>query len=165
MNSLRFDHIAYAIESREQVKLFTKRFNIIDSEEERIENQGVDVIFLYSNAFTIELIQPLAANQSLIRFIKKHRTPCFHHLAYSVPHLVRARNLFQANGFEFTHTIERGSHNRLISFIKPSYTNGILIELCEANNVNQMKTCDMIEKNLIHNGVNESDESISRGIY
>ncbi|GAF12046.1 hypothetical protein JCM19046_3996 [Bacillus sp. JCM 19046] len=46
MNSLRFDHIAYAIESREQVKLFTKRFNIIDSEEERIENQG-SMLFFY----------------------------------------------------------------------------------------------------------------------
>lgn len=137
MKLLCLDHIAYAIQSREQVKWFKERLNITHIEKETIENQGVDVFFLFTDKLLIELIMPLEHNVKLKRFIMKRQSPCFHHLAFSVPQLQKTRMLFESAGVEFTQLIEKGSHNRSISFIKPFYTNGVLIELCESKSVNE----------------------------
>lgn len=146
MQFLRLDHIAYAVEEFEcSLPLFEKTLQVPASSIETIPGQGVDVVFLKSDRFLIEIVRPHVGNRSLQRFLKKRRSPCLHHVAFSVRDLVTTiRHLEKANYKFIQSTPQTGSSGRKICFLEPSCTNGVLIELCKLPDVKLFRNSDMI---------------------
>ncbi|WP_054711261.1 VOC family protein [Bacillus sp. JCM 19041] len=149
MHFLRLDHIAYAVEEFEySLPLFEQTLQSPASSVETVPSQGVDVVFFQSDNLLVELIRPHVGNRSLQRFLRKRRSPCLHHVAFSVSDLDNTiRHLTKAN-YTFIQAIPQiGSSGREICFLKPSCTFGVLIELCKLPNVKFIGDSDMINRN------------------
>jgi methylmalonyl-CoA epimerase len=129
---LPLDHVAIAVPSLDvSLPLFELLTGARGSSRERVESQGVDVVFLGQGSARIELIQPLGPESTVTRFLAK-RGPGLHHIAYRVPDLPAALARFTEAGIEAIDKVPRlGAHNRRIAFLHPKSTGGVLIELVE----------------------------------
>lgn len=129
---LPLDHVAIAVSSIDEtlpaLRLLTQGEA---SPRERVESQGVDVVFLGTGEGRLELVEPLTADSPVARFLER-RGPGLHHLAYRVADLAATLRELEAAGVELIDREPReGAHGRLVAFIHPRSAGGVLIELVE----------------------------------
>jgi methylmalonyl-CoA/ethylmalonyl-CoA epimerase len=92
----------------------------------------VNVVFLGSGSAKLELVEPLSPDTPVGRFLAK-RGQGIHHIAYRVEDLAATLDRLAEAGFELIdRTPRRGAHGRLVAFVHPRSTAGVLIELVEA---------------------------------
>jgi methylmalonyl-CoA epimerase len=132
MKQLPLDHVAIAVHS---IADALPRFELLTgghaSPRERVDAQGVDVVFVGEGEGRLELLEPLAPESAVGRFLER-RGPGIHHLAYRVPDLAAALGRLAAAGVRLIDEEPRpGAHGRKVAFLHPSSTGGVLIELVE----------------------------------
>ncbi|MGH7574428.1 MAG: methylmalonyl-CoA epimerase [Longimicrobiales bacterium] len=134
---LPLDHVAIAVPSLDtSLPLFESLTGARGSGRARVESQGVEVVFLETGATRIELIEPLAAESAVGRFLER-RGPGLHHIAFRVADLEEMLAHLAAAGVELIDREPRtGAHGRRIAFLHPRGTDGVLIELVEDHRVN-----------------------------
>ena len=132
MDPLPLDHIAIAVPSiREAALLFEHVTGATGSPAERVESQGVEVAFLPAGAVRIELIQPLAGDSGVARFLER-RGPGLHHIAFRVPDLDAALARLERAGVRLIDRTPRpGAGGHRVAFLHPSAMGGVLVELVE----------------------------------
>jgi len=132
MDPLPLDHVAIAVASiDEALPLFELLTGARGSPRERVEAQGVAVAFVGEGVGRLELLEPLSAESAVGRFLAK-RGPGLHHLAYRVPDLPAALARLSAAGVRLIDERPRpGAHGRLVAFLHPASTGGVLIELVQ----------------------------------
>lgn len=132
MNQLPLDHIAIAVRSiEESLPVFELLTGGKGSPVERVDDQGVNVVFVGEGVGRLELLEPLSDESSVARFLER-RGPGLHHLAYRVPDLQAALDRLAAVGVQLIDERPRkGAHDRLVAFLHPKSTGGVLIELVE----------------------------------
>jgi|TARA_B110000967_G_C18422078_1_gene334354 methylmalonyl-CoA/ethylmalonyl-CoA epimerase len=128
----KIEHIGIAVKDLEvSNKLFSKLFNTSNYAEEVLESEGVKTSFFKIGDEKIELLQGLNANSVISRFIKK-KGEGVHHIAFEVVDIRSELIRLKEEGFELIDDIpKRGADNKLVAFIHPKSTNGVLIELCQ----------------------------------
>lgn len=126
------DHVAIAVASiDEALPVFQAASGARGSRRETVEAQGVEVCFVGAGAGKLELLEPLAADTPVGRFLAR-RGPGLHHIAYRVPDLEQALASLAARGFDLVDREPRaGAHGHRIAFLHPRSTGGVLIELVE----------------------------------
>jgi methylmalonyl-CoA epimerase len=101
------------------------------SEVEAVPSQGVLVAFVGEGTGRIELIEPSSPESPVGRFLQS-RGPGLHHLAYRVDDLENTLRQLEGAGLRLIDKAPRpGAHGRLVAFIHPESTGGILIELVQ----------------------------------
>ena len=81
--------------------------------------------------YKIELLQATDSNSPIAKFIEK-RGEGIHHIAFAVEDIKKEMERLTKEGFEFINkTPKKGADNKLIAFLHPKSTNGVLIELCQ----------------------------------
>ncbi|HEX7118942.1 MAG TPA: methylmalonyl-CoA epimerase [Longimicrobiales bacterium] len=132
MEQLPLDHVAIAVASIEEaLPTFELVTGAEGSPRERVESQGVDVVFVGAGTGRLELLEPAAPDSPVARFLEK-RGPGLHHLAYRVPDLEAALARLAAAGVQLIDERPRaGAHGRLVAFLHPRSTGGVLIELVQ----------------------------------
>jgi methylmalonyl-CoA/ethylmalonyl-CoA epimerase len=135
MDQLPLDHVAVAVRSiAESLPLFELLVGARGSERERVDAQGVDVVFVGGDGgdgTKIELIEPLSPQSGVGRFLEK-RGPGLHHIAFRVPDLAAALERLAAQGIELIDREPRaGAHGHRVAFLHPRSTAGVLVELVE----------------------------------
>jgi methylmalonyl-CoA epimerase len=132
MPQLPLDHIGIAVHSiAEALPLLELVTGGRGSPVERIEDQGVEVAFIGATAPRLELIEPVAPDSPVTRFLER-RGPGLHHLAYAVQDVAAALESFRRAGIRLVdHEPRRGAHGRRVAFLHPASTAGVLIELVE----------------------------------
>ncbi|WP_059102513.1 VOC family protein [Shouchella shacheensis] len=130
---MKLDHIAFASPClKTTTAKYEQRFQAQATEMFVLRDHGIRATFLQASRCSIELIEPLPSNKALWRFLQKYGEG-LHHLAYATKNLKQTMAALSKQGLRFT-TDEAvlGSHGRAVAFIHPSFSGGVLIELCES---------------------------------
>ena len=127
----KIEHIGIAVENPEKSnEIFEKLFGKTSYKTELVESEGVKTYFYKIGESKIELLEATKEDSPIKKFINK-RGQGMHHLALHVEdihsELARLTNL----GFEAIGDIKHGADNKLICFLHPKSTGGVLIELCQ----------------------------------
>lgn len=128
----KIEHIGIAVKNIEQAnELYTTLFKTPPYKEEVVESEGVITSFFQCGESKIELLQATNENSPIARFIEK-RGEGIHHIAFDVEDIIVEIERLKNAGFELIHqTAKTGADNKLIAFLHPKSTNGVLIELCQ----------------------------------
>jgi methylmalonyl-CoA/ethylmalonyl-CoA epimerase len=129
---LLLDHVAVAVESLAAAQpLFESLTGSAGSPPERVEAQGVTVVFMGEGAGRLELLEPTSPDSPVGRFVSR-RGPGLHHIAYRVPDLPAALARMAAAGVQLIDEEPRaGAHGHRVAFLHPRSTGGVLVELVE----------------------------------
>ena len=129
---LKIEHIGIAVKNIEQSnELFTKLFGKAPYKLEKVESENVSTSFFMIGENKIELLEATNPESSIAKFIDK-KGEGIHHIAFEVENIIEEMNRLKNEGFILiSEEPKKGADNKLICFLHPKGTNGVLIELCQ----------------------------------
>jgi methylmalonyl-CoA/ethylmalonyl-CoA epimerase len=129
---MKVEHIGIAVKSlTDSIPLFEKLLNCSCYKTETVESEQVNTAFFKKADTKIELVEALDENSVINRFIEK-KGEGIHHLAFEVEDITKEMQRLQNDGFQLLNTEPKaGADNKLICFLHPKFTNGVLVELCQ----------------------------------
>lgn len=129
---LKVEHIGIAVKNiKESNNLFNKLFNKQAYKEESVASEGVTTSFFQMGETKIELLEATSEDSPIAKFIQK-KGEGIHHIAYEVENIETEMIRLQEEGFTLINDKpKRGADNKLVCFLHPKDTNGVLIELCQ----------------------------------
>lgn len=130
----KIEHIGIAVKNLEESnKLFTKLFGQPPYKQEGVESEGVMTSFFMNGPNKIELLEATIPDSPIAKFIEK-KGEGIHHIAFEVEDIHAEMERLKSEGFVLLNeTPKKGADNKLICFLHPKGTNGVLIELCQEN--------------------------------
>ncbi|MBU3661962.1 MAG: methylmalonyl-CoA epimerase [Bacteroidetes bacterium] len=128
----KIEHIGIAVaDAKKSIAIFNGLFNSQPYKQELVESEQVETYFYQIGPNKIELLQGLTEDSAIAKFITK-KGEGIHHIAFAVDDIVAELARLKAEGFQLIHeTPKKGADNKLIAFVHPKDTNGVLIELCQ----------------------------------
>ena len=131
----KVEHIGIAVKSLAvSIPLFTKIFNTTCYKTEEVESEKVSTAFFRNGETKVELLESLEPSGVIARFIEK-KGEGMHHIAFEVENIEEEMVRLRELGFTFIYeTAKRGADNKLVCFLHPKETNGVLIEICQEIN-------------------------------
>lgn len=128
----KIEHIGIAVKDLEvSNKLFTKLFGTSHYKTEEVKSEGVKTSFFMNGPNKIELLEATNPDSPIAKFIEK-KGEGIHHIAFDVENIVSEIARLKAEGFTILNEIpKKGADNKLVAFLHPKTTNGVLIELCQ----------------------------------
>jgi len=129
---MKIDHIGIAVKSlADVVKVYEEVIGLTVSGYDQVDDQGVRVAMLPIGDSRIELLEPIAVDSPIEKFMTK-RGEGIHHIAVEVDNIEEALARFKAAGARLIDDVPRaGAHNTRIAFVHPATTHGVLLELVE----------------------------------
>lgn len=129
---LKIEHIGIAVKDiKSSNELFTKLFGKTPYKLEAVESEGVSTSFFMMGESKIELLEATKADSAIAKFIEK-KGEGIHHIAFEVEDIYAEMERLQKEGFTLLATEpKRGADNKLIVFLHPKSSNGVLVELCQ----------------------------------
>ena len=130
---LKVEHIGIAVkELAASIPLFEKLLNSTCYKTEQVETEKVNTAFFQKGETKIELLEATNANSAIAKFIEK-KGEGIHHIAYDVDDIHAEMARLKSEGFELLNAEPKsGADNKLICFLHPKSTNGVLVELCQS---------------------------------
>jgi len=128
----KIEHIGIAVKNLEVSNLvFEKLFGTPAYKFEDVETEGVATSFFRNGPNKIELLAATNAESPIAKFIEK-KGEGIHHIAFDVEDIVLEIERLKKEGFIVLNQIpKKGADNKLVAFLHPKSTNGVLIELCQ----------------------------------
>ena len=127
----RIEHIGIAVKSlQEAIPLYEKLLNTTCYKTELVESEKVNTAFYQVGENKVELLESTDPDGVITKFIAK-KGEGLHHIAFDVADIHAEMKRLQAEGFVLLNdTPKRGADNKLVCFLHPKQTSGVLIELC-----------------------------------
>ena len=128
----KIEHIGIAVKDLEKSnKLFAALFGKPNYKIEEVASEGVKTAFFKSGPNKIELLQATHSESPIAKFIEK-KGEGIHHIAFAVSDIVSETKRLQKEGFVvLNETPKKGADNKVVVFLHPRSTNGVLVELCQ----------------------------------
>ena len=128
---LKVEHIGIAVKNLEESnELFRKLFGQAHYKIEKVESEAVNTSFFLLGETKIELLEATDAESSIGKFIQK-KGEGIHHIAFAVTDIeAEIKRLIEAGFVVLNKKPRPGADNKLVCFLHPKNTNGVLIELC-----------------------------------
>jgi len=129
---LKVEHIGIAVKSlAKSVPLFEKLLQTPCYKTEEVASEAVTTAFFQKGETKIELLESTSDDGVIARFIAK-KGEGMHHMAFEVADIEAEMKRLQAEGFTLLNEApKRGADGKLVCFVHPKDTNGVLIELCQ----------------------------------
>ncbi|TAH18603.1 MAG: methylmalonyl-CoA epimerase [Cytophagales bacterium] len=129
---LKVEHIGIAVKNLAASNdLFAKLFGQPAYKQESVESEGVSTSFFSIGQTKIELLEAMHADSPIAKFIEK-RGEGIHHIAYEVADIEAEMSRLKGEGFILLNEVpKKGADNKLVCFLHPKTTNGVLVELCQ----------------------------------
>ena len=128
----KIEHIGIAVKNLQASnKLFTSLLGAEPYKMEEVESEGVLTSFFKVGPNKIELLEGQSKDSPISKFIEK-KGEGIHHIAFDVENIEHEILRLKNEGFTMIHDIpKKGADNKLIAFLHPKSSNGVLIELCQ----------------------------------
>ncbi|OZV70879.1 methylmalonyl-CoA epimerase [Winogradskyella aurantia] len=128
----KIEHIGIAVKDIESSNaLFKSLFGEAHYKVEEVESEGVKTSFFKCGPNKIELLQATNPESPIAKFIEK-KGEGIHHIAFAVDDIDKEIERLTQEGFQMIHKVpKKGADHKLIAFLHPKSTNGVLIELCQ----------------------------------
>lgn len=130
---LKIEHIGIAVKTlADSVPLFEKLLNSQCYKTELVENEKVNTAFFKKGETKIELLESIDPSGVISKFIEK-KGEGMHHIAFEVADINKEMERLREEGFILLNEKPKpGADNKLVCFLHPKNTNGVLIELCQS---------------------------------
>lgn len=128
----KIEHIGIAVKNIESAnKIFSDVLNTSPYKSEAVESEGVKTTFYQIGESKIELLEATSPESPIAKFIDK-RGEGIHHIAFDVANVQEEIDRLKEKGYTLIHQQPKdGADNKLIAFMHPKDTSGVLIELCQ----------------------------------
>ena len=125
------EHIGIAVKNLEiAILVFEKLLNTDCYKTELVETEKVNTAFFKLGTSKIELLESTDPDGVISRFIEK-KGEGLHHIAFDVADIDAEMERLKKEGFVLLNEKPTpGADNKLVCFLHPKHTNGVLIELC-----------------------------------
>ncbi|MFM2377413.1 MAG: hypothetical protein RLZZ165_2510 [Bacteroidota bacterium] len=129
---MKIEHIGIAVQDLARSNaLFAAILGQQPYKQEHVESEHVHVSFFQVGDSKIELLEATGSESAIAKHIEK-RGEGLHHVAFEVPDIYAAMERMKAQGCRVLNEApKRGADNKLIFFLHPKDTNGVLVELCQ----------------------------------
>ncbi|MCH2021670.1 MAG: methylmalonyl-CoA epimerase [Saprospiraceae bacterium] len=129
---MKIEHIGLAVKDLSiSNSLFARLLGEQNYKEENVESEGVTTSFFKCGETKIELLKATNSNSTIAKFIEK-RGEGIHHIAFAVDDIYAEIKRLEKEGFIILNPEpKKGADNKIICFLHPKSTNGVLIELCQ----------------------------------
>lgn len=130
MNKL--EHIGIAVSNLEESnRLFERLLGVAHYKIEEVASEGVRTSFFKVGDIKIELLEATKPDSPIAKFIEK-KGEGIHHLAFATAGIEQEILQKKKEGFQILNEVPKeGADNKLIAFLHPKSTNGVLVELCQ----------------------------------
>tara|TARA_R110002072_G_scaffold149246_1_gene297028 strand:+ start:5513 stop:5932 length:420 start_codon:yes stop_codon:yes gene_type:complete len=128
----KIEHIGIAVKDLEKSnQLFAALFGEKHYKTEEVLSEGVKTSFFKTGPNKIELLEATNPESPIAKFIAK-KGEGIHHIAFAVTDIIAEIARLKKEGFTVLNEIpKKGADNKLVAFLHPKTTNGVLIELCQ----------------------------------
>lgn len=129
---MKIEHLGIAVKQLAvSIPLFEQLLNTPCYKTEEVASEGVSTAFFQTGDSKIELLEATNENSPIAKYIGK-KGEGIHHIAFEVENIEAEMKRLSAVGFELLNeTPKNGADNKLVCFLHPKTTNGVLIELCQ----------------------------------
>jgi methylmalonyl-CoA/ethylmalonyl-CoA epimerase len=127
----KIEHIGIAVKSLEKaIPVFEKILNTTCYKTESVESEKVATAFFMNGPNKIELLESTDPDGVIAKYIEK-KGEGMHHIAFAVDDIEAEMERLKNEGFVLLNEKpKQGADNKLVCFLHPKHTNGVLIELC-----------------------------------
>lgn len=128
----KIEHIGIAVKHLQEAnQLFEKLFGRAPYKEERVESEQVTTSFFQLGETKVELLDSDSENSAISKFISK-RGEGIHHIAFEVEDIRAEMQRLEQEGFTLLNDEPKaGADNKLVAFLHPKTTGGVLVELTQ----------------------------------
>ena len=131
----KVEHIGIAVRNlADSTALFEKLLNSPCYKTEQVSTEKVHTAFFQTGETKIELLESTDSDGVIAKFIAK-KGEGLHHIAFEVEDIEAEMERLKKEGFVLLNeTPKQGADNKLVCFLHPKNTNGVLIELVMEKN-------------------------------
>lgn len=129
----KIEHIGIAVKNLNEANdLYAKLLGKKHYKIEEVASEGVNTSFFKTGFNKIELLEATNPNSPIAKFIEK-RGEGIHHVAFEVKDIVKEMKRLEKEGFRLLNEVpKKGADNKLVCFVHPKSTHGVLVELCQS---------------------------------
>jgi methylmalonyl-CoA/ethylmalonyl-CoA epimerase len=128
----KIEHIGIAVNDLDSaILIYEKLFGAPSYKQEEVASEGVKTAFFKNGPNKIELLEATNDESPIAKFIAK-KGEGIHHIAFDVDDIEAEIFRLKNEGFIILNEVpKKGADNKLVAFLHPKSTNGVLIELCQ----------------------------------
>ena len=128
----KIEHIGIAVKNMNDANiLFEKLLGVSSYKQEEVESEGVLTSFFQTGSNKIELLMATNPESPIAKFLEK-KGEGIHHIAFDVEDIHAEIARLKNEGFVLINEVpKKGADNKLVVFLHPKNTNGVLVELCQ----------------------------------
>jgi methylmalonyl-CoA/ethylmalonyl-CoA epimerase len=140
----RIEHIGIAVKDlKESSAVYERLLGISSYKEEKVDAEHVNTCFFKIGENKIELLEATDPTSAIAKFLNK-KGEGIHHIAFDVADIVLEMERLTQQGFVLLNDVpKKGADNKLVCFVHPKDTHGVLIELCQEIPVSDTSNADL----------------------
>jgi methylmalonyl-CoA/ethylmalonyl-CoA epimerase len=128
----KIEHIGIAVKDlNSSVDIYQKLLNTDCYKTEQVASEFVNTAFFKTGENKVELLQATGPESAIAKFIEK-KGEGIHHIAFLVDDILAEMERLHKEGFVLlSESPKKGADNKMVCFVHPKDTNGVLIEICQ----------------------------------
>lgn len=128
----KIEHIGIAVKDLDvSCSLYEKLLGTVCYKKEEVASEGVSTAFFKTGENKIELLAAISEDSPIGKFLER-KGEGIHHIAFDVDDIEKEMKRLKLEGFILLNEQpKQGADNKLVCFVHPKGTNGVLIELCQ----------------------------------
>ncbi len=128
----KIEHIGIAVKNLDEAnKIYEQLLGTAPYKMEMVDSEGVNTSFFKTGESKVELLQAIKDESAIAKFIAK-KGEGIHHIAFAVKDIHKEIKRLKKEGYTIINeNPKKGADNKLVCFVHPKNTKGVLIELCQ----------------------------------